>query len=54
MFAKATPQSKAGSTDPANIARSQLARQRTLSTLPRNSKQTPRMISATKMISSGR
>ena len=54
MLAKATPHSSAGSAEPANSARSQFARQRGLSTLLRNSKQTPRMIRAARMISSGR
>ncbi len=54
MLANATPHSSAGSAEETKMARSQLARQRGLSTLLRNSKQTPRTISATKMSSRAR
>ena len=49
MFANATPQSTAGTHDPAAIARSQLRRHRSLSILPRYSNATPRKISAMSM-----
>jgi hypothetical protein len=44
------PHRSAGSTEPKKITRSQFRRQRSLSTLPRNSRDTPRTISATRMI----
>src|ERR1035441_3493590 len=49
MLAKATPHSSAGSAEPQKIARSQVRRQRSLPTLLRNSKHTPRTISATRI-----
>jgi hypothetical protein len=54
MLANATPQSTAGSHDPNAIARSQRARHRSSSILPRYSKATPRAMSAMSTSSNGR
>ena len=54
MLPNATPHSRAGTSEPRKIATSQRPRHPAPSRLPRYSNATPRMISATRMSSSGR